>query len=107
MGGIYTNGFKSLTHLQVHFLKHAARLGISTIAEYERRADEFLGQPVKSPILSFIRPWCGDDVRFNSITEEFGILTVTVHIKTYYLPDPVEHGCPDNMQYFLSEKAKA
>lgn len=43
----------------------------------------------------------GDIVRFNPITNEFGIARSDGVIRTYYIPEPGIHGYTTNLDYFL------
>ncbi|MFJ9026544.1 hypothetical protein ACIRPU_42365 [Streptomyces sp. NPDC102259] len=42
----------------------------------------------------------GDMVRFNRVTDEFGIMTNAGEMRTYYKPDPSKHGYASNQDYF-------
>ncbi len=42
-------------------------------------------------------------VRFNPVTDEFGVLSSSGTIKTYYKPDPVIHGKVSNLDYFNAQ----
>ncbi|MFF7839937.1 polymorphic toxin-type HINT domain-containing protein [Streptomyces ossamyceticus] len=42
----------------------------------------------------------GDIVRYNRATEDFGIMTPDGSIRTYYKPDPRNHGYASNQDYF-------
>jgi hypothetical protein len=42
----------------------------------------------------------GDIVRYNRVTEDFGIMTPGGSIRTYYKPDPRAHGYATNQDYF-------
>ncbi|WP_433894213.1 RHS repeat-associated core domain-containing protein [Streptomyces sp. CA-111067] len=42
----------------------------------------------------------GDIVRYNRVTEDFGIMTPNGEIRTYYKPDPMVHGYASNQDYF-------
>jgi filamentous hemagglutinin len=45
----------------------------------------------------------GDIVRYNPATEEFGIVKSDGTIRTYYKPDPANHGFPTNLDYFNAQ----
>lgn len=45
----------------------------------------------------------GDRVRFDVATQEFGIVTRQGYIRTYFIPDPAQHGYGSNFDYFLSQ----
>ena len=102
-----TKAFKSDLHLEDHFANHAARLGIADWQEYLTRADAFLGGPKSKTAHEFRRPWNNDLVRFDPETDEYGVLDKDGYIKTYYKPDPKEHGFQTNWEYFEYEKSRA
>lgn len=75
----------------------------ATENEYEDLADEFLGHPIASPCLECTR-YCGDIVRYNLSTGEFGVLGMNGTILTYYLLDPLNKAA--NMNYFNTNCAR-
>jgi hypothetical protein len=42
----------------------------------------------------------GEKVRFDTRTEEFGVVSAAGFIKTYFYPDIYEHNCSSNLGYF-------
>jgi pyocin large subunit-like protein len=102
----YTRGFRSTLHRSDHYTAHGARLGVATESEYEALADAIFGPP-DSSTRQFIRPWNGDLVRYDEAREVFGIMDRDGFIKTCYRPDPLVHGEATNLDYYLSEEAKA
>jgi filamentous hemagglutinin len=48
----------------------------------------------------------GNIVRFDTSTNEYGVLAATGIIRTYYMPDPAVHLQPTNLDYFHGECAK-
>ena len=103
----YTRGFLSLLHLADHFQNHGARLGFSTEEGYEEFADEFLRDPCSARARQFVRPWNGYLVRYDEGVDVFAVLRSDGFIKTCYRPDPAFHGRRTNLDYYLSEEAKA
>lgn len=91
-----------------HFDRHRGEFpGITTEEEYEALADTFLGDLTTQPgVEECIRRTNRDFIRYNTITEEFGILAADQYIRTYFKPDPGKHGLPTNHDYFLAECAK-
>jgi hypothetical protein len=81
-----TNGFASARKRQLHFLVHGGEFGATTEIEYEEIADRFLGGPgtamwhYPSP-----RPQ-GDLVRYDQVTNIFGVLASDGTIHTYFKP---------------------
>jgi filamentous hemagglutinin len=75
--------------------------------DYEALADEFLGTPPLLTAREFTRPWNGDLVRYDEASEVFAILDCDGFIKTCYRPDPMIHGEPTNLAYYLAEEGKS
>ncbi len=104
---IHTRGFASLLHRTDHFLNHGARLGLATEEDYEAFADEFFRNPCASTAQQFVRPKNGDLVRYDGVLDVFAVLGKDRFIRTCYKPDTAFHGERTNLDYYLSEKAKA
>ncbi len=98
---LLTKGFDPL-ELADHFKRHGHKFGVKTAAEYELLADQFLGGAKSSTTLEHVRPQ-GDLVRYDYVTEEFGILSNNRAIRTYFKPDPAIHGMATNADYFRYE----
>lgn len=101
----YTRGFVSPALLNRHFHDHGADFAAATPQEYEGLADAFLGGPLTPTALSCARRR-GDIVRYDPTTQEFGVLSSTGVIRTYFKPDPAIHGYATNYDYFLAECAR-
>jgi Phage portal protein len=86
-----------------HFLDHGNDFGAETESEYENQAGSFLTDQDNSDILEFMRR-IGDTVRFNPLTDEFGVISSDGKILTYYRPDPQIHGRPTNLDYYYDQK---
>jgi filamentous hemagglutinin len=82
-----------------HFNRHGADFGAKTAAEYAKQADHFLTGPLTPGVLEKTRA-NGDIVRFNPVTDEFGVVSAKGPIRTYYKPDPSVHGKASNLDYF-------
>jgi len=113
----YTLGFFDAIERDEHFdwhIRQTAEFACSSPAEYERMADEFLGRPLPRPLHTWL--WeCyrkkpdgtrGDYIRYNDFTGEFGVLSETNVIRTYFMPDPLDHGLTSNLLYFRQECGK-
>ena len=96
---MYTSGFNTAVDLTSHFGDHGADFGASNEVQYERLADDFCGAPLPSGALE-CRRRNGDIVRYNPMTDEFGVLSRLGVVRTYYKPNPVVHGCLTNEDYF-------
>ena len=113
----YTCGFVDVTERNEHFdwhIRRRAEFPCSSPDEYERMADEFLGALLSHPLDSGM--WeCyrrksdgtrGDYIRYNDLTGEFGVLSENNVIRTYFIPDPLDHGMPNNLEYFRLQCGK-
>jgi filamentous hemagglutinin len=90
-----------------HYQDHVNEFGVTALgpSEYANMADTFLGAQLPTGVLEYIRSK-GDIIRFNPVTNEFGILSSSNFIRTYFKPDPAAHGLPSNMDYFNRECGK-
>jgi len=98
-----------------HFQWHGADFAVGSKEEYENLADTFLGGP-KAPTAEECNRLGGDVVRYDPMTEEFGVLGTDGVIRTYYKPVPCHtlppakrvrpdgrkncHGLRTNREYF-------
>lgn len=90
---------------QEHFDKHCLRkreFPCATDFEYEALAEHFLGGPLGDNVLQCRRPQ-GDIVRYDTVTEEFGVFGRNGFIVTYFLARPANHGYPSNVCYMYVE----
>lgn len=106
------NGFVSAARLTDHFERHGADLGAIDEADYLRKAKIFLERDISGTEVEECFRTQGDLVRYNPVTEEFGVADVAGVIRTYYKPvpqhlappgtDPAKtHTFPTNLDYFL------
>ena len=100
-----TAGFRSAALLRQHHLKHHQEFWGLTEAEYERQADMFLGGPRDQDTQECIRS-NGDTLRYNTRTDELGVLASDGFIRTYMRANPARHSQPTNLDYFLAECAQ-
>ncbi len=89
----YTNGFANPALLSDHFTKHKNDFGCTTEQDYETMADEFCGGVMDTNTQEYIRSYDGAVIRYNSITNEFGVVGNDDIIKTYFKPS-------QGMRYF-------
>ena len=99
---VHNTCFGDARKLADHFARHGADFGAANAAAYERQAGNFLTGPRNSETLTKIRP-NGDIVVFNPNTDEFGILSRSGVIRTYYKPNRTVHGYPTNLDYFHAQ----
>ena len=79
----YTRGFADRLLLEEHFADKGESLGVSTKEDYLRLADEFLGSAPKVTTIE-CTDRKGDKIRGDLATEEFGVLSRSGFIRTYY-----------------------
>lgn len=95
--------FRSWRKLARHFSDHGADFGAVSEADYEQKADVFLRKPITPNVHERVRVTDGDTIRYDSITEEYCVLSFDGYIRTYYIPDPIVHGAPTNYDYYLRD----
>lgn len=113
--------FANAQKLSEHFLSHGPEFGLATEQEYLVRANAFLAgsKPIGVQECTRRRNRLGDVVRYNPVTEEFGILSQRGQtILTYFRPIPCHaappaimaagncHGLQTNQDYFRQECLK-
>lgn len=102
-------GFADAIELLQHFADHGSDFAAPTMSKYEAMADHFLSKP-KTPDMQECRRLGGDLVRFDRITSEFGVVSATGIIRTYFIPKPCPrprtgprrtdcHNFPTNLDY--------
>ena len=91
----YTLGFDPVA-LPDHFQRHRARMSaVADASEYEERADALFADPRPAGILECARQ-DGDVIRFNTRTDEYGVMAPERIIRTYYIPIPCRKLNPVN-----------
>ena len=80
-----TNGFLNPRQLNRHYASHGAEFGAKSATQYQALADMFLGGIRVQPIEECVRDK-GDIVRFNPVTDEYGVLDSGSTIRTYFKP---------------------
>jgi hypothetical protein len=104
---VYTLGFPDRATLLFKFDKHVTRgreFPYADADEYETHADSFNGGPRGRDTEQCHRTKrdgsVGDQIRYNTQSEAFGILGSDNVIRSYYVPDPGRHGMANNLVYF-------
>jgi hypothetical protein len=100
--GASTN-FRSASLLKDHFKKHGAEFDARTPAHYRRLADKFLTGSIGPDTVEKKRSSDGDTVRYNSKTNEFGVVSQDGIIRTYFKLDKTKHKHNTNMDYFNAQ----
>jgi len=91
--------FGSQARLDDHFKRHGHDFGATSAAQYQRQASKFLTENLGPATLEKTRK-NGDVVRYNPNTDEFGVVSKSGVIRTYYKPDPAVHSRSSNLEYF-------
>ncbi|MBI4128312.1 MAG: hypothetical protein HY459_04590 [Parcubacteria group bacterium] len=99
---IHREGFGNATMRLDHFQRHGPRLGVESELEYELLAKMFMNRPTGSTLLTKTRA-NGELVRFDTVTEHFGVKAPNGTIETFYKPNPAVHGYHINLDYFLTQ----
>jgi hypothetical protein len=94
--GSLTHGFADNIRRLTHFGDHAADFGAATDLEYEQMADAFLGGPPPSGAYECTRIQ-GDLVRYNPVTNELGVISITKVIHTYFKPKFCKDSTPEQI----------
>jgi pyocin large subunit-like protein len=84
-----------------HFTKHGADFEAKNALDYVRQAEDFLHNP-PAGALSKTRA-NGDVVRFDPATDAFGVMDKAGSPRTFYKPDPAQHGYSTNLDYFNAQ----
>jgi pyocin large subunit-like protein len=116
-----TKGFADSRRLGTHFQEHGGDFGASNAIEYEAHADMFLSGQCPAHVHEFIRSK-GDIMRYDPMTEAFGVLGADGVIRTFLKPLPCSkvpisvrsamrlsgrcHEHVDNLTYFQAECKK-
>lgn len=105
---LLTRGFRTAQQRLQHFGDHGTDFGAANENDYESLADAFLGtpQPPRNTLQSR-RPRENDLIRYNPLTNEFGILSFDGFIRTYYRPDTAQHLLPRNLDYYFANSVMA
>ncbi len=104
---LITRGFRVRWLLEQHFDDHNQDFGTVNEEAYEALADAFLGGALGATVIECRRVQFDQArVRYNYVSQEFGVLDVNDYILTYFKPDPAEHGHPTNRAYFEWQKRR-
>ena len=88
--------------LEDHFIRHGADFGLETASDYEKAADAFLTSELGEGVRELTRT-NGDVVRWDPETDAFGVVSSDGTIRTFYKPDPDQHGFATNEEYFNAQ----
>jgi filamentous hemagglutinin len=102
---LLTNGFKSSQQRLQHFGDHGGDFGAADALHYEALADAFVGGKPPRHTLQSQRPWDDSWIRYNPLTNEFGVLSKDGYIRTYFKPTstgPKGHRLPRDLDYYFA-----
>jgi pyocin large subunit-like protein len=86
-----------------HYNDHGAAVGAANANQYEAMADRFIGfNPLPRFHLQSKRPREEDLIRYNPMTNEFGIMDKNGYIRTYFKPNTSLHMLPRNLDYYFA-----
>lgn len=118
---LITKGFESIAQLRRHFQDHGDDFSASNAEEYEQMADVFLAGEKPEGVHECVR-LSGAILRYDPISEAYGVLDAQLIIRTYFKPVPCSrvpfheresarqsgrcHACANNLAYFNSECKK-
>ena len=95
-----------------HFIKHRMDFQVTSDKQYELLAENFMTGPLHQDLKQCKRK-SGDILRYDVVTEEFGILASKGLVRSYYKPVPCWtlpvgstadcHQYRDNLTYFNFE----
>jgi RHS repeat-associated protein len=89
-----------------HFARHGADFGATSAEDYAQQASLFLqdsqarGLPTKIDSKGIIRI-------YDPETNSFGVYNANGKTASFYKPNPAEHGCPTNLDYWNKQKGNA
>lgn len=108
-----TLGFPDNATMLFKFDKHVIKgreFPFATATEYQMNADRFLGGPLDTETVECFRQKAngtiGDRIRYNKVTQEYGILGNDNRIRSYYKPNPARHGKGTNYKYWQASCAE-
>jgi hypothetical protein len=94
-------GFRNEALRDSHFNDHGADFAAQTPEFYEAQGRHFFNDNDPNTLVRH-RP-NRDEVRYNPVTDEFGVMAPDNYLRTYYRPDPAIHGYPTNLDYFHAQ----
>lgn len=79
-----------------------AKVGALNCDDYVLKALMFLTEVAKASTNDCTRTG-GEAIRYDSVTQEFGVFSPDGFLVTYFKPDPAIHKRPTNLAYFQDE----
>lgn len=70
-------------------MKHGAKFGVTTEAEYEQMADAFMFDAMDADTRECVRPSLTDRLRFKAVNRHFGVACIQpAFVRTFYPVPP-------------------
>jgi RHS repeat-associated protein len=97
-------GWANARTLADHYTRHGSDFGSKSAQQYAQSAQDFFQQAQRNGLPTKVD---GDTVRiYDSKTNTFGSYTSSGQTKTFYKPDPAQHGYKTNADYWKAQKGK-
>ena len=100
---LLTQGFISPTELRRHARIHGPEFNAKDATDYLVRADNFLGSPLRSTTEECMRRSDHAIIRWDTVTDEYGVLSANDFIITYFIQDRAWHPHMTNRAYFQDD----
>ncbi|WP_157756646.1 hypothetical protein [Plantactinospora sp. KBS50] len=85
-----------------HYKKHGAEFpDVQNSLQYVNKAKDWFNNPTGTTLTR--TRGNGDVVRFDPQTDYFGVMTKDGTPRTFFRPDPAQHGYPTNLDYFNAQ----
>jgi hypothetical protein len=90
-----------------HFARHGADFGATTEVEYAQRASGFFQRGLQDGLPTKINPKDGSIRIYDPQSNTFGAYNANGTTRTFYKPDPAQHGYATNWDYWLAQPGYA
>ena len=92
--------FEDRDDLLDHFADHGQEFDVNIAQEYEMLADVFMFGVRGPNVEECFRPQ-GGFVRYDKVTQEYGVVNSRGFLSTYFIANPAVHKEASNLVYFL------
>ena len=90
-----------------HFARHGGDFGAATEAQYAEDASGFFQQGLRDGLPTKINPKDGSIRIYDPESNTFGSYNANGTTRTFYKPDPAQHGYATNWDYWVSQPGYA
>lgn len=90
-----------------HFARHGGDFGAATEAQYAERASGFFQQGLRDGLPTKLNPKDGSIRIYDPESNTFGAYNADGTARTFYKPDPSQHGYATNWDYWVSQSGYA